>query len=330
MNDPSKEDLLGFVLGALEESEHQAIQQRIEIDPQLEDQLEELKSSMAPLEHLGVPSDQRPGLARRTIEALAIVQNEESKDRRHQVVLSEPREQIGHQSNWSFSDILVTLAVCGVLIALVFPAMAYTRNQAQLSECQNNLRTMGVAFHTYSNIHDGKFPEVPSTGNLATSGIFAPMLKDAELISDADLVCAGVDRENTLVIPSVDQIRSCTNTQQLERMKRIMSGDYGYSLGYMENSKHVWPRNLGRAFRIISADSPSSNLEGRRSANHGGRGQNCLFEDGHWQFVKGHSIADDAIYENEYGVVGAGIDSADNVIGASHHSPAAFVVEIVE
>ena len=289
------------------------------------------------------------GLARRTIEAMAIVQNAEqvtskeassitdalsttNKDSSSEDLaspkLSEspmPASKL-RGSGWSFADVMVAVAACVVLAALIFPAVNYSRDQVKLQMCQNNLQTMGVAFQTFSNMNDGCFPKIPMEGNLATTGSFAPMLKEANLIADSDLVCAGVSRDGTLVIPTVEQINSCSDSQLLERYRRQMSGDYGYSLGYIENSSHVWPRNLGRSRRIILADSPSSNMQGRRSANHRGKGQNCLFEDGHWEFVKGHAVGEDAIYENEYGIVAPGVDSADNVIGASHLSPSRFSV----
>ena len=358
MKNPSQEDLLGYVLGALDADEHNQVQERIDSEPGLEEKLIELRSSIAPLEHLGSDTSNRPGLARRTIEAMAVVQKAENQnaelpiaelpkaktekidifsaalatrapdaDAEYPARISEPDSRASRVrgSSWSLSDVLVTVAVCTVLAALIFPAMAYSRNQAKLQMCQSNLATLGQAFISYSNMHDGRFPEIPKSGNLSTTGGFAPLLKEANLISDGDLVCAGVDRKGAVfTIPMPDQIRNCSDTRQLDVYRRQMAGDYGYSLGYMQNREHVWPRNLGRAHRIILADSPSSNLEGRRSANHGGNGQNCLFEDGHWRFVTGHASGEDAIYENEYGIVAPGVDANDNVIGASHLSPTRF------
>ena len=351
MKNSFQEDLFGYVLGALDAEEHSQVQNRIDSDPALKEKVLELRASIAPLEHLGSDSASRPGVARRTIEALAVVQNAETSQYNGDMVskaitttapdadaeypsarISEPDSRASRirGGSWSLSDVLVTVAVCAVLAALIFPAMAYSRNQAKLQMCQSNLATLGQAFISYSNMHDGRFPEIPKSGNLSTTGGFAPLLKEANLISDSDLVCAGVDRGGAVfTIPMPDQIRNCSDTRQLDVYRRQMAGDYGYSLGYMQDSQHVWPRNLGRAFRIILADSPSSNLEGRRSANHGGDGQNCLFEDGHWRFVTGHASGEDAIYENEYGIVAPGVDANDNVIGASHLSPTRFATSIV-
>ena len=77
MNNPSKEDLLGYVLGALDADQQQQVQQSIDQDPQIEDDLLEIKTSLAPLELLENGSGSRPGLARRTCESLAILQKTE-------------------------------------------------------------------------------------------------------------------------------------------------------------------------------------------------------------------------------------------------------------
>ncbi len=326
MKQPSQEDLLGFVLGALDADEHNQVQHQIENDPQLEEQLLDIKSQIMPLELLDGPTCNRPGLARRTCELIAAIQKDELLvDRPVKPQPAEHREPLASKPSWTLTDFLITAAACGILASLLFPALAYTRHRSQLAGCQNNLRNLGVALLTYSNMNDGKFVEIPPTGNLATAGIFAPILKDAHLIiDDSDLVCPEVDRNVPLVVPTVEQVKLCTDPAQLEYFRRTMAGDYGYSMGYYQNNRHLWPRNVGRAQLIVLADKPSIDLPGRGSPNHRGTGQNCLFEDGHFEFVSRSAFGDDAIYENDYGIVAPGVDSQDSVIGASHHSPSRF------
>ena len=73
MNKPSQEDLLGYVLGALDAREQRNIEEVIDQNPQLEDDLLNIKNSLLPLDHLdsGGP---RPGLARRTCELIATLE----------------------------------------------------------------------------------------------------------------------------------------------------------------------------------------------------------------------------------------------------------------
>ncbi|MCA9269238.1 MAG: hypothetical protein KDA41_12240, partial [Planctomycetales bacterium] len=71
------------------------------------------------------------------------------------------------------------------------------------------------------------------------------------------------------------------------------------------------------------ADSPSLHLPGRQSANHGGRGQNVLFEDQHVEYLTTVRPADvrDEVYLSDRGYVEAGRHYNDAVIGESAAQP---------
>ena len=80
VKNPSKEDLLGYALGALDANQQLLVQQSIDQDANIEEQLIEIKASLAPLELLEGGSGARPGLARRTCEMLATVQKEARRE----------------------------------------------------------------------------------------------------------------------------------------------------------------------------------------------------------------------------------------------------------
>ena len=70
MNHSSQDDLLGYLLGALDAQEQRDLQQKIDNDPALEESLLDLKAAIGPLDCLDTKG-YRPGLARRTCEAVA-------------------------------------------------------------------------------------------------------------------------------------------------------------------------------------------------------------------------------------------------------------------
>ena len=80
MNNPSQEDLLGYVLGALDATEQRNLQKQLDQQPETEDQLLDIKSSLVPLDLLDAPGH-RPGLARRTCEMVANTDLEEATRR---------------------------------------------------------------------------------------------------------------------------------------------------------------------------------------------------------------------------------------------------------
>ena len=343
MKNPSKEDLLGYALGALDANQQLLVQQSIDQDANIEEQLIEIKASLAPLELLEGGSGATPGLARRTCEMLAAVQ----KEARHEATaspLSEPRalpveampgssvmspstrsefSQGIFKSSWSLNDLLVAGACAAVLAGLLFPALSYTRFYSNRSGCQQNMINLGSAFQSYSDIHDGQFVAIPTSGNCSVTGIFAPTLKDAGLLADASLACPGSNRQSPVFVPSLKTIRN-SQGERLSHYHRSMGGDYGYTMGYYADNQYVSPTDVGRSHFILCADKPSPMNEGFRSSNHGGNGQNCLFEDGRYEFVTGHAYGNDPIYKNDYDMVAAGAHANDSVIGASHNTPTHF------
>ena len=325
MNEPTQEDLLGYVLGALDADEQAELQRKIDADPQLDERLLEIRSQIAPLELLNESAGSRPGLARRTVEMVASsTSNTPTRLETPAPKLSEePSPAMLHRwSSWAMSDFLVAAASVAILASLLFPVLSYSKYRSNIAYCSNNLRSIGTALHSYSEFNEGRFVEIPTNGPLAFAGIVAPVLKEASYIDDDNLfTCRAISREQPFLIPSTDQIRRCSTTEQGDYFKRISSGDYGYSFGYMDGDKYCSPRNMGRAYAVIAADKPSTTTINGPSENHGGKGQNCLFEDLSVRFVSGNSIADDQIYVNSHNIVAPGISARDNVIGASHLAP---------
>ena len=382
MNPSSQDDLLGYLLGALDAQEQRDLQQKIDDNPALEETLLDLKAAIGPLDCLDTKG-YRPGLARRTCEAVAnwdtesaasrlafLDQNEIdwgegcelqpnqtsapaaavepdkhnnntnivakvatagnsiTEDSASVIASADTEPQLNtlaggsefEVSSWSMRDMLVGVAALAVLAGLLFPALNYSRNQGRLAACQNNLRQVGMAFMDYSSIHEGGFVAIPGQGNLAASGCYGPILKNAGLLKDDSLLaCAGLVDVAPVVIPSVEQVEAAETETQRSHYRKTMGGHFGYSMGFQDGDRYQAPR-AGIADVVLLADQPS-NRSDRQSLNHGGDGQNCLFGDGRVMFVSGPAYGEDLVYENDRGIVAPGTHALDSVIGPSHLSP---------
>lgn len=65
-----------------------------------------------------------------------------------------------HQYGFTILEVLVVLAILGVLVALLLPAVQSTREAARLSQCRNNLRQIGVA----TELHTDAWGHYPTNG----------------------------------------------------------------------------------------------------------------------------------------------------------------------
>jgi prepilin-type N-terminal cleavage/methylation domain-containing protein/prepilin-type processing-associated H-X9-DG protein len=84
-------------------------------------------------------------------------------------------------------ELLVVIAIVGVLVALLLPAIQAARESARRSQCQNNLRQIGIGI---TNFLDSKkhFPPgewkpsgAPPTGGMGWSAWFLPFIEEQAL-----------------------------------------------------------------------------------------------------------------------------------------------------
>jgi hypothetical protein len=323
-------DLVGYVLEALEPDERQAIELQIQNDPRLQQQVALIRKSMEVLDD-GDACEPPAGLAERTC---AMIERERDAGRKPHSSPPAHHELAGEPLSlpvraWRAVDIAAALACCMALAALVFPLINASRASARITACANNLRELGVALTSYSEQHNGMFPEVPENGNLSAAGVFGPKLVDAGYLRDPrTLICPGsplADRPG-FRIPTLDEIRGASG-DHLSELQREMGGSYGYALGYREKGAYRPTRNLRREAFAIASDMPAEDLvvgaERQTSPNHGWTGHNVLLEGGRVVYLRACHLDGslDNIFFNDDNKIAAGCNVNDAVIARSNAKP---------
>lgn len=208
-------------------------------------------------------------------------------------------------------ELLVTLAIIGVLAALLLPAVARARVKSRQVACASNLRQLGIALHGFAHEHGGLFPQQVSTnagGALELTRLPAPLW--GQLIPSA-APFASISNElgspRVLGCPAVGRGPS--------NFARARAPEVGYVITVSVG--------LGDALGVLAVDRNLDSTRTRRLTNspgsqalelawtperHGGRG-NALWGDGHVELRR----------TLQWTVPGG--DGATSVVGPSDGSP---------
>ncbi len=321
MSPIEREQLLGYVLGALDEDEHRHVDARLRREADLRRNLESVRRSLRPLQSMRRAYEPPEGLAGRTCQMVS--RHQERAAALPSLAPCSTLPRWGH--GLRFADLAVAAAVCLAVTAILIPALQSSRFNAQILTCQDKLRQIGVALTQYSDRNGGYFPVVPQRGALASAGIYAPVLLDHGLLKEsAQVVCPGspLAEDRQFQVPPLAEVRLASDDGGQD-IRRKMGGSYGYSLGYVHDGVYRPTKNRHRPTFALLADSPSAEMPELRSVNHAGKGQNVLFEDGHVSFLSSPSVpsSPDCYFTNDDGRIAAGVHPDDSVIVSSTTCP---------
>jgi prepilin-type processing-associated H-X9-DG protein/prepilin-type N-terminal cleavage/methylation domain-containing protein len=71
-------------------------------------------------------------------------------DRSRRTAAASPAAVLPH-AGFTVVELLVTLSIIGILLAIVLPALSAAREAARVTECANHLKQLGLALHNYED-----------------------------------------------------------------------------------------------------------------------------------------------------------------------------------
>ena len=323
--------LVGYLLDELDDDQRRIVEERLRHDLDFRRQLAHLSRCLGQDRNAkNLPAEPPRGLAERTTRNIAHASDSGEyrlPNKYGYSSLGFADEGSRRKSHWTVVDMVVATGVVLAVGMLLLPALRDSRSAARRLECQSHLRQLGIALASYSEAYQKYMPKI-ETGEPA--GIFTVRLVDNRFI-DRDqarqlVVCPATElaeniqsRQIQIQIPPLTVYKSSRGTV-LVRLQKTMGGSLAYRLPFLKNGQYVALRNTYRKEIPILSDAPSPQNPDFKSCNHGGYGQNVLFQDLRVEYLKGpvyNTKGRDHLFLNHDGLPIAGTDPFDSVLGPS-------------
>jgi hypothetical protein len=304
--------MIDYVLGRLEGSDRDRLEEALRSDPEVSSQVERLGRAVSCLLDDGNDYEPPAGLTRRT---LTLVASARSKPR---TILDYVPKRVPFR--WADVAVAASIFIAG-LITLI-PAVERSRERMNQAGCTFNLQQLGHSLAQYASMHP-YYPYPPDHLPDAHAGTFPAFLHDAGVLHDVSILDCPYNGPRTHRqgdLPSFTELEQLRFTNPVA-YRQILDWDYAFNVGYRHRSGSVGPLESSLPLAVpVVADQPAHEdfrrILGGNSPNHAGRGQNVLFSDGSVRWLPGRRVSpsDDDLFLNNQRAPRPGLNERDSVL----------------
>ncbi|XZE22152.1 hypothetical protein SH449x_002069 [Pirellulaceae bacterium SH449] len=333
---PTDEDLIGYLMDSLDDSELARIEELLAASPDVRLRLSDLRGLILPL--AGTKNEVfEPDhtLVGRTMELIHVYDRPAQEPPPKSVIagLSSVVDAAHRTVRMAWVDSLALMAVGITLLCMLLPSVWYTREESRRFACSNNLREIGESLHRFTDTNQRhQFPKIETQGPMSFAGIYVVRLHEAGLLGSTQFLwCPTSPRATFQVsIPSTAQLIQAP-VDLHDSWRRFVGGSYAYNLGILDKGIYRTPSSHDSDVPILGdlvcEEDIKANL---RPIIHGACITNILYSDGKVRAVRLPSLAPstsnvasdvDHPYLNRALMNAAGLDTNDWCLGPSHRSP---------
>ncbi|MEN6405187.1 MAG: hypothetical protein ABFC77_01825 [Thermoguttaceae bacterium] len=284
MNEPLHHQLLGHLLGALDDDEQRNADARLQRDPQYRRLWREWRRRLIPLDAVRPDFEPPAGLADRTCRYVAAFGFDDATSSRRRrfsgKMTPSPAPPVG-RSRAGLLDVAAVATVLLLAAALILPALNDSRFNSRVAACQNNMRQFGLALSQYSRDQLNDLEDLAVNGRLTRAGEHAAWLLRA---GEPETACSDVWLSIQGALRGSANLKPATKFPFRDVREWVAQNDEPVDLWRVGTSDDR-PAETSPLQSPLLADAPGVNVPGQHIAVHDGQGRNAMFEDGHVNFL---------------------------------------------
>jgi prepilin-type processing-associated H-X9-DG protein len=299
-SDPLHQQLLGYLLGALDDDEQEWVELRLERDEEYRRQWMEWRRRLGPLLSMRPDCEPPLGLAEQTCRFVAACAPRPLRCKLSRRKMSPDLALPARGARFGWLDAAAMAVIVLIAAVLVPPAIHNSRFHSRLTSCQEKLRQVGLALTEYGYKHGHALSELADNERLTGAGQFAAELLDhslapddgREVCPDAWLAAQGAHRflrNSSSLLALADnspaampEVGPPTPTWSPQEIPGVSIRDW---LGLWRNGTVDAATDPPPAAMAVLADAPSADSSGQAFACHDGQGRNMFYGDGHVDFL---------------------------------------------